>query len=174
MTLARSLKKGKGEWSMNSLRRLAQAYSTTPWRKQISTGMLILVILLGVILAASLYLDVTARTLALGRAIIMMENEITEVEMINAHLRTQLGILKSSAMMEKRAIEMGFRRIEPDEGIYLIVPGYVPLDQTPVSSASRKAQSVSYSLPPIYTQSLLDWLKSKLDAWANSERGSSP
>lgn len=174
MTIARSLKKGKGEWSMNSLRRLAQAYSTTPWRNQISAGMLILVILLGVILAASLYLDVTARTLALGRAIIMMENEITEVEMINAHLRTQLGILQSSAMMEKRAIEMGFRRIEPDEEIYLIVPGYVPLDQTLVSSSSRKAQSMSYSLPPIYTQSLLDWLKSKLDAWANLERGSSP
>ncbi len=174
MTLARSLKKGKGDWSMNSLRRLAQAYSTTPWRKQISTGMLILVILLGVILAASLYLDVTARTLALGRAIIMMENEITEVEMINAHLRTQLGILKSSAMMEKRAIEMGFRRIEPEEEVYLIVPGYVPLDQTLISSSSKKAQSVSYSLPPIYTQSLLEWLKSKLDAWADLERGSSP
>lgn len=174
MTLAKSLKKGKGEWSMNSLRRLAQAYSMTPWRKQISAGMLILVILLGVILAASLYLDVTARTLALGRAIIMMENEITEVKLINAHLRTQLGILKSSAMMEKRASEMGFRRIEPDEEIYLVVPGYVFLDQTLLSPSPRKAQSVSYSLQPIYTQSLLEWLKSKLDAWANLERVNSP
>ncbi|PWH19621.1 MAG: hypothetical protein DDG59_02475 [Anaerolineae bacterium] len=159
---------------MNSLHRLAQAYSTTPWRKQISTGMLILVLLLGMILAASLYLDVTARTLALGRAIIMMENEITEVEMINAHLRTQLGILTSSAMMEKRALEMGFRRIEPDEEIYLIVPGYIPLDQSLTASHPKKAQSVTYSLPPIYTQSLIDWLREKLDDWAFFERGSRP
>lgn len=159
---------------MNSLRRLAQAYALTPWRKQISTGMLILVALLTVILAASLYLDVTARTLALGRAIIMMENEITEVEMLNAHLRTQLGILTSSAMMEKRAIEMGFRRIEPEEEVYLIVPGYVPLDQTMLASSSKKVQSVAYSLPPIYRQSLIDWLKSKLNEWGKLERGSSP
>lgn len=174
MTLASSLKKSKGNWNMNSLRRLAQAYRITPWRKQISTGMLVLVGLLVVILAASLYLDVTARTLALGRAILMMENEITDVEMLNAHLRTQLGILTSSAMMEKRALEMGFRRIEPDEEIYLIVPGYVPLDQTLIASPSKKVQSVSYSLPPIYTQSLIDWLKTRFDDWANLERGSSP
>ncbi len=174
MTLASSLKKNKGKWNMNSLRRLTQAYIITPWRKQISTGMLILVGLLVVILAASLYLDVTARTLALGRAILMMENEITEVEMLNAHLRTQLGILTSSAMMEKRALEMGFRRIEASEEIYLVVPGYVPLDQTPLSSPSKKVQSVTYSLPPIYTQSLVDWLKTKLDEWANLERGKSP
>ena len=174
MTLASSSKKGKGDWNMNSLRRLAQAYSMTPWRKQISSGMLILVGLLVVILGASLYLDVTARTLALGRAILMMENEIAEVEMLNAHLRTQLGILTSSAMMEKRALEMGFRRIEPEEEVYLIVPGYVPLDQASISTHPRKVQSVTYSLPPIYTQSLIDWLKIKLDEWAALERGSSP
>lgn len=174
MTLASFLKKNKGKWSMNSLHRFTQAYIITPWRKQISTGMLVLVGFLIVILAASLYLDVTARTLALGRAILMMENEITEVEMLNAHLRTQLGILTSSALMEKRALEMGFRRIEAGEEIYLVVPGYVPLDQTPVSSPSKKVQSVTYSLPPIYTQSLVDWLKTRLDEWANLERGKSP
>ncbi|GAB4469803.1 MAG: hypothetical protein Kow0088_02120 [Anaerolineales bacterium] len=159
---------------MNSLRKLAQAYALTPWRKQVSTGMLILVALLVVILAASLYLDVTARTLALGRAILIMENEITDVEMINAHLRTQLGILTSSAMMEKRALEMGFRRLEPDEEVYLTVPGYVPLDQTVVSPTPPKTQSVSYSLPPIYTQSLVDWLKERLEDWVKLEKESAP
>ncbi len=159
---------------MNSLRKLAQAYSMTPWRKQISTGMLILVGLLVILLGASLYLDVTARTLALGRAILIMENEMTEVEMLNAHLRTQLGILTSSAMMEKRALDMGFRRLEPDEELYLIVPGYVPLDENLISAPSKRVQSVTYSLPSIYTQSLIDWLKDKLDGWANLERGSSP
>lgn len=159
---------------MNSLRKLAQAYSLTPWRKQVSTGMLILVALLVVLLAASLYLDVTARTLALGRAILIMENEITDVEMLNAHLRTQLGILTSSAMMEKRALEMGFRRLEPGEEIYLTVPGYTPLDQTLISPSAPPKQSVSYSLPPIYTQSLIDWLQNKLEHWAMGEKESTP
>ncbi|MCS6906791.1 MAG: hypothetical protein RML93_02780 [Anaerolineales bacterium] len=159
---------------MKPLYRFAQAYKITPWRKQVSSGMLILVGLLGTILAASLYLDVTARTLALGRAILIMENEIREVEMLNAHLRTQLGILTSSAVMEKRALEMGFRRIDPGEATYLIVPGYVPLDQSLSSSTPRKTQSLSYTLPSIYRQSLLEWLKIQLDEWMRLERDSSP
>ncbi|MGB9673045.1 MAG: hypothetical protein ACPL3P_02830 [Anaerolineales bacterium] len=147
---------------MNSINRIAQAYQTTPWRKHLSVGMLIMVGLLVVILASSLYLDVTARASAYGRSILIMESQIADLEMINAHLRTQLGLLTSSAVMERRALEMGFKRIEPGEEMFLVVPGYVPIDQVVSSAPPKKIQTVAVSLPHVYTESLLEWLKSQI------------
>lgn len=145
---------------MNSINQMAQAYQTTPWRKHLSVGMLVMVGILIVILASSLYLDVTARTAAYGRSILIMEGEISDLEMINAHLRTQLGLLTSSSVMERRALEMGFRRIEPGEELFLVVPGYVPIDRVQASVFPIKVQPAAVSLPRIYTESLLEWLKS--------------
>ncbi|MGB9586321.1 MAG: hypothetical protein ACPL7A_02740 [Anaerolineales bacterium] len=151
-----------GTKKMNSINRFAQAYQTTPWRKHLSMGMLAMVALLVVILASSLYLDVTARAAAYGRSILIMEGEIADLEMINAHLRTQLGILTSSAVMEKRALEMGFRRIEAGEEMFLVVPGYVPIDQVIANTPAKKIQTVAVSLPRVYTESLFEWLKSQI------------
>lgn len=169
-----SRRSNRAEEPMNSMKRLAHAYQTTPWRKQISSGMIVVVGLLVVILGASLYLDVSARASAYGRAILIMENQIVDLEIINAHLRSQLGMLTSSSVMEKRAIEMGFRRLEPEEEMYLVVPGYVPMDQVTMVASPKQIPAASVTLPKIYTESLVDWLKSKIQNMGSAEMENSP
>ncbi len=159
---------------MNSINRIAQAYQTTPWRKHLSLGMLVTVSILVVILASSLYLDVSARAAAYGRSILIMESQIADLEMINAHLRTQLGIVTSSAVMEKRALEMGFHRIEPGEEMFLVVPGYVPIDQVISNVPAKKIQTAAIYLPRVYTESLFEWLKSQIQKVSIPKQESSP
>lgn len=160
--------------SMNSVRWFTQAYQTTPWRKQLSIGMFILAGVFIVILAGSLYLDVTARAAAYGRAILIMESQIIETETLNAHLRSQLGVITSSATMEKRALELGFRRVDPEETMYLTVPGYVPLDQRVITPPNRKITATTVTLSKVYTESLVDWLRKKLQNLTLPAMESSP
>jgi len=69
---------------MEQIHRITQAYSQTPWRKQVR---MIGVFLLGVVIiatVASLYLNVRARTVALGRELQWMTVHIIDYSSIKA------------------------------------------------------------------------------------------
>ena len=69
---------------MEQINRITQAYSQTPWRKQVR---MIGVFLLGVVIiatVASLYLNVRARTVALGREVQWMTVHIIDYTPIKA------------------------------------------------------------------------------------------
>ena len=154
---------------MCAMKNITQAYSQAPWRKQVQAVGLILLALLFAMLVASVYLNISARAAAYGREILIIQDKIRDLELINADLKTQLGILLSSAEMEKRAKEMGFERIERDEVMYIVVQGYTPRQSVILAPSPQNIEKVVLTLPPNFTESLLEWLRRRFLS-ANIER----
>ena len=91
---------------MNQVQKFTQAYSLTPWRKQIQGIGLFLAILVVGALVAGVYLNVTARAATVGRQIQRHRNRIEELEQDIADKESKLASLTSSVVMERRAQEM--------------------------------------------------------------------
>ena len=147
---------------MNTIQNLAQAYAQTPWRKQVQIIGLVLLCVLFTVLIASIYLNVSARAATYGREILLMQEEIQRLQLENADLKTRLGILLSSKEMEARALEMGFEPVEKGESVFVVVPGYVARQPGILASAPPAENAVVVTLPPRFTESLVDWLKERL------------
>ena len=147
---------------MNGVRQLTQAYSQTPWRRQLQILGLFLLLVVLAALVAGIYLNVTARAGTLGREIQLMQVRIEELELQNTDLKTRLAIMKSAAEMEKRALDMGFRHLEREDVTYIVVPGYVSRQQAVIAPPPKPEAVVAASLPSDYTESLLVWMQENL------------
>ena len=147
---------------MDRVQSLTQAYSQTPWRKQMQLIGLFLLVLVLTALLAGIYLSVTARAAAVGREILLMQGDIEQLTLENADLTTQLAILRSSDQMEQRARSIGFVMIEKDQAAYLVVPGYTRPDRVTLAPPPAPVTVVAASLPPDFTQSLFDWLRQRV------------
>ena len=147
---------------MDGVRQLTQAYSQAPWRKQLQILGLFLLFLVLAALVAGIYLNVTARAATYGREILIMQNDIQDLNLVNADLETKLALVNSAAAMYKRALDMGFEPINRDEVTYLVVPGYIPRQQAVIAPPPNPTVVVAASLPADYTESLFDWLQERL------------
>ena len=148
---------------------LVHAYRQAPWRIQRQWTGLFLLGLLALAMIAALYLDVTAQTAVVGREIQGLQSKITSTHHMNADLQTRLATLLSTASMEARARDLGFRPAEPGEIHYLVVPGYTR--STGVSLAATRLQVSAPGVPPEYTQSLLEWVSEYLRSPASGIAG---
>jgi cell division protein FtsL len=147
---------------MDSVKRFTQAYTQTPWRKQVQVGGLILLSILFAVLFASISLNVNARASTYGREILLLQEEIENQTLINADLRSQLGVLTSPAVLEKRALEMGFKPVVRDEQTYVVVPGYIERYTISIAPPPQPMEKVILTLPPDFTESLVDWVRRRL------------
>ena len=140
---------------------IIHAYKQAPWRiqRQYVGAFLLAVIVLA--LVAALYLDLSARTALAGREIQELQLEITALQRSNADLETELANLTSSAVMQQRALELGYRPVKPGELDYIFVPGYVA-PEPDILLAAVDSTTRSYSLPEVYSQSLLEWLDERV------------
>lgn len=149
---------------MDRVLKINQAYSLTPWRKQLQLIGLFLVVLVIFALIAGVYLNVNARAATIGRQIQNQRNRIDELERGIANQQSQLAILTAASEMEERAIDMGFRRAQSDEILYIVVDGYNGRSPAILASTTKSffsAQSTP-KLSPAFTQSLLDWMQQEL------------
>src|SRR3970040_407723 len=105
--------------------RFIHAYKQAPWRVQRQWIGAFLLILIGAAMVAALYLDVTARAAVSGREIQELRFQITAIRRTNADLETQLANLTSTAEMQRRALELGYRPVKPGELDYVPVSGFV-------------------------------------------------
>lgn len=147
---------------MNTVRSLTQAYSQTPWRKQVMVIVLSLLFVVFATLVAGVYLSVTARAATIGREILQMQADIDELELVNADLSTQLAYITSATEMAKRADVMGFEPIEKDQALYVMVPGYVRRGQVILAPPPAPVTPVAASMPPGYNESLVDWFMQRI------------
>jgi len=148
---------------MDRVLKINQAYSLTPWRKQLQIIGLFLVVLVVFALIAGVYLNVNARAATIGRQIQNYHQEIEELEFLIADQQAQLAILTSASEMEKRAQDLGFHPATTEEILYIQVAGYN--GRTAAVLASESFSNVPASpavVPPAYTQSLLDWVTQEL------------
>jgi hypothetical protein len=137
---------------------IKQAHKQAPWRVQLQSFGLFLLILAIVAIVAGLYLSVSAQAAAAGLQIRSLESDRDDLLQQIADLDTFLAWMNSSMKMNERAQSLGFVRITADEAVYVAVPGYTGRSPNaiPVSSASgRFAEPI---VKPSYTESLWDWL----------------
>jgi hypothetical protein len=149
--------------NLQTVNRFVHAYKIAPWRvqRQWIGGALLVVVTFAMI--AALYLDVTAQAAIAGREIQDLTAAIAASEQASADLQTQLAALTSATVMKERAVALGFRPIEQDEVEYLMVPGYVR-PQPEILLSAPLPQLSAPSIPPEYTQSLLDWFDEVLSS----------
>jgi uncharacterized membrane protein YciS (DUF1049 family) len=149
---------------MDRVVKINQAYSLTPWRKQLQLIGLFLVGLVVFALIAGVYLNVNARAATIGRQIQNHRNRMDVLENEIANFQSQLAIITAASSMEERAIEMGFRRAQSDEILYIVIDGYD--GRSPAVLASNTKSFISANTPPklspAFTQSLIDWIQQEL------------
>ena len=140
---------------------IIHAYKQAPWRVQRQWVGIFLLLVIGVAMIAALYLDVTARTAVTGREIQEMRIQITTIQRETADLETQLADLTSTAAMERRAVALGYRPVQPGELDYVAVPGFVKPEPA-ILLAAKDVSPQTDTLPTEYTQSLLEWLEDRV------------
>lgn len=152
---------------------LTQAFKQAPWRNQVQFAGLFLLALVVVILVASVYLSISGRAAAAGLSAYNLNLERQNLEREIADRKAQIAILTSSNVMETRAKELGFQRIDPSQAVYVTVPGY-PGKQPAVLAAPPGISNSSVSLiRSVYRLSLWDWLFTGITRLSESVRGSS-
>jgi hypothetical protein len=144
---------------------IIHAYKQAPWRIQRQWIGAFLLIVIGAAMIAALYLDVTARTALAGREIQQLRIEVAEIQRQNADLETRLADLTSTAVMQERAIELGYRTVLPGELDYVPVPGFVEPEPEILRAAEDTFPHVR-TRPAEYTQSLLEWLNEQIKSGA--------
>ena len=148
---------------MERVERLSQAYSQAPWRKQMQILGLFLLVVVFIALIASIYLNVSARSTAVGR-----ETQKKQVEMIRdqrriAHLKGQLGQLYATSEMERRARALGFEEIDPEDTLYIVVDGYGSRQPASLAPGYQPQLVGAPVLPARYTESFFVWLQRKFN-----------
>lgn len=149
---------------MDRVRSLTQAYSQAPWRKQMQVIGLFLLGLVLIALVAGIYLSVTARAATVGREVLLMQDDLEKLQRENADLITQLANAKASSRMEERARALGFEPVGMDQILFLSVPGYTHSDRITLAPPPAPVVAVAASLPPDFTESLVDWLRQRAQA----------
>jgi cell division protein FtsL len=140
---------------------IIHAYKQAPWRVQRQWIGAFLLTLIGLAMIAALYLDVTARAALAGREIQELRLEITTMQRVNADLETELARLTSTSEMQRRALELGYRPVQPGELDYIAVPGFV-IPEPAILLAVRDATPHVQTLPPEYSQSLIEWFDERI------------
>jgi hypothetical protein len=148
---------------MERLENFAQTYSQAPWRKQLQIIGLFLAALVFLALVAGIYLNVSARSATTGRRIQDLQKTNEEVIREIEDLRSRLALVRSSSEMQARATDMGFELVEPDQMIYLKIPGYKERQTLSLAPYSARFLAGAPAIPPEYTESLFTWIKKQVD-----------
>lgn len=149
-------------------KRLLQAYKQSPWRVQLQwIGLFLLAVVL-VATITGLYLSVSAQAAAAGRSVQWLESDIEDTTNEISDLMTKLAKAQSSEKMADRAEELGFHLLDPEQAIYIEVPGVDP-DSTVVLAPPRTNTVINTPLiQDSYTSSLWDWFVTNIWTGTNS------
>lgn len=138
--------------------RIIQAYKQAPWRKQLQWSGTFLLVLVIVVLTAGLYLNISARAATAGLEIQSLEAEKEDLNRNMADLRNQLAYLTSDGQMAKRAKDLGFRRKDVAESLFLVIPGYTGRKLALLAPPPGLDMITQPIIKPAYTESLWEWL----------------
>jgi hypothetical protein len=163
---------------MESVHQFRQAYLQAPWRRQLQIALTFLLVLISVAIVAYIYLSVTTRAAAVGREIQYMQVQmagyhllteqnigdmpIEELRQNIVDLESQLGELTSFEVMDRRAQELGLVPVNPDQIVYVEVPGY--LEQQPAVMAPPPEPVIvsAAGISPNFRESLIEWLEMEI------------
>jgi hypothetical protein len=141
---------------------LIQAYQQAPWRSQLQYIGLFLLGLVVVALVAGVYLYISAETVSAGVSIQDLEVAKADMRREIANLDSQLANLQSSSVMEKRAKDLGYERIDLAKVVYLKVPGYTGRQTAKLAPAKIDEPTPQIVIKDSYTESLWEWFNASL------------
>lgn len=136
----------------------ANAVKQAPWRSQMQFAGLFLLGLIIILLVASVYLSISGRAAAAGLESYYMSIRRQNIEREIADRKSQIALLTSVTVMEKRAKDMGFKRIDPTEAEYITIPGYTGRQTVVLASPPGIDETKDTVVIPAYRQSLWDWM----------------
>lgn len=150
---------------------LSQAFKQAPWRNQIQFVGLFLLALVIVVLVASVYLSISGRAAAAGLRAYSYSLQRQDLERAISDYKSQIAILTSSAVMEQRAKDAGFQRINPSQAVYVLVEGYAGRQPVVLAAPPGISDAGISIVKSIYRQSLWDWMFSGLNRLSESVGG---
>ena len=109
-----------------------------------------------------IYVNVNAEAVVVGREIQDMQVSIEKLNRSIADKQSQVAYITSAVEMEKRALEMNFKPVDPGDALYIVIPGYAGRSEAVLAPPSVPAAAQTRVLSPEYTLSLVDWLKQEL------------
>jgi hypothetical protein len=154
--------------------RIFQAYKQAPWRKQLQWSGTFLLGLVIVVLVSGLYLNISARAATAGLEIQSLEVLKEESTRNMADLRNQLAFLTSEAQMAKRANDLGFRRKNAADPVFLVVPGYTGRKLALLAPPPGLDMITQPIIKPAYTLSLWEWLYQSANTFSKIQQEKLP
>jgi hypothetical protein len=144
---------------MERLEYLAKSYTQAPWRRQLQLIGLFLLFLVLAALIAGIYLNVSAKTAIIGRDIQAKQRMIESLDRDIEDRTARLASILSVAEMEARARKLGFEQVQPEQIVYLKLPGYVERGAAILAPYAQKTVVSAPVMPAEYTESLFTWLR---------------
>lgn len=151
--------------------RILQAYKQAPWRIQLQWIGLFLLGLVLIAAVAGLYLNISAQAATAGRKIQSLEHNIDEINNEIAELTTELAKANVTRNMKTRAKELGFQLIDPEEAVYLEIPGYNPNADLVLAPSRVNIIPQTPLVQSSYKISLWDWFVEKIWNPSNNAMG---
>jgi cell division protein FtsL len=144
----------------NRTQRFFQAYTMTPWRRQVQIIGIFSAFVVVVALVAGAYLWVTSLAATYGRQVQEIQATAKVVEDNIEDLTVSLGELTTTDRMQVLAEDRGYQSLATGSLEYLEVPGY-PEDQPLVIAPNSSSDLVvsGPDLPAEFTESLIDWVR---------------
>ena len=136
----------------------SQAFKQAPWRTQLQSVGLFLLALVIVLLVASVYLTISGQAASAGLTAYNLNSQRRTLERTIADNKAQLALLTSASVMEERAVAMGFEAANPDQVVYIVVPGYTGRQTAILAPPPGITEAQGPVIKSIYRQSLWDWL----------------
>lgn len=159
---------------MDHIEEFTQTYSQAPWRMQLQIIGVFSLVLVIIALISSIYLNVSARAATVGRDIQDMQNQIVIQDREIEDLQSKLASILAAPNMESRAREMGFEFVDPEEIVYLAIPGYIERQPAVLAPYTERTVVSAPVTPPEHTEPLFDWLKRQFVRFTNKIVESQP
>lgn len=150
---------------MYRIDKLKQAYPQIPWRSQLQIMGLFFVGLVFFALVAGFYLNVSARSAAVGRDIQGIQHQIRLKQQENESLKTILAELTSSKNLEERSEAVDFIAVQPEEALYVFVPGYGGRPSIALAPPQEEPIVRARVMPEEYTESIFRWLMRQISPY---------
>lgn len=125
---------------------------------------LFLLFLVAFSVVAGVYLSVSAKAAAVGRDIQAKQKLIETYDREIEDRESRLAEILSSKEMEDRARRLGFQPIQPDQIVYMKVPGYAEDPVVVLAPSTPPSLASAPMVPPQYTESLFTWIDRKLSS----------
>lgn len=151
----------------------SQAFKQAPWRSQIQMVGLFLLVLVGVLLVASVYLTISGQAASAGLNAYNLNYQRRTLERTIADSKAQLALITSSSVMEERAKALGFEAADPDSVVYAVVPGYTGRQTAILAPPPGITEQQTAVVKSVYRQSLWDWLFQGINRLSSSVGGGS-